>query len=57
MPVLVPTAPMSIGVELIWEERLGQQLLIYEGIARLLKILPNSANGAVIHDWLLGTRK
>jgi len=40
-----------------WEEYPGQQLLIYEGVVRLLKTLPNSDDGAVIHDWLSGTRK
>ena len=54
---LVPMVLMSVGLMLIWNTYHSQPLPPYEGIAKILKTLPHSDDGEVLHDWLLGTRR
>jgi hypothetical protein len=54
---LGPIALLSVGLRLRSDGSYGQQQSNDEGIAKILKNLPNSDDGAVISEWLLGTRK
>ena len=48
---------ISNGLRLVLDKDSGQQQPNYEGLVQILKSLPKSGDDAVIHDWLLWSRK